>query len=106
MSATAFAPHPPPPRRGANPPSRSEECNRLLLLASVLGREFAVDALARLAGVSVDALLDHLDEAIAARVVTDVPGGGGHLRFSHVLIRDTLFDGIAGPRRAQLHRLA
>jgi DNA-binding SARP family transcriptional activator len=84
----------------------SEECNRLLLLASVLGREFAVDALARLAGVSVDALLDHLDEAIAARVVADVPGGGGHLRFSHVLIRDTLFDGIAGPRRAQLHRLA
>jgi DNA-binding SARP family transcriptional activator len=84
----------------------SVECNRILLLASILGREFAVDALARLAGLPVDALLDHLDEAVAARVVTDVPGGGGRLRFAHVLIRDTLHDGLGGPRRAQLHRRA
>src|SRR5262249_21384702 len=29
----------------------SQECNRVLLIASVLGREFAPDALARMAGV-------------------------------------------------------
>ena len=49
----------------------SEECNRVLGLASVLGREFALDALARMAGVSEDELLETLDEAIAARVVSD-----------------------------------
>ena len=43
----------------------SQECNRLLILASVLGREFALDALARLGGVADDQLLDTLDEAIA-----------------------------------------
>ena len=84
----------------------SEDCNRILLLASVLGREFALDALARLGGLSVDELLDQLDEAIAARVVSDVPGGAGRLRFSHVLIRDTLYDGLTTARRVRLHRLA
>ena len=84
----------------------SEESNRLLLLASVLGREFAVDALARMGGVSTDELLDRLDEATVARVVSDVPGGPGRLRFSHVLIRDTLYDGLSAARRVRLHRVA
>ena len=52
----------------------SEECNRVLVLASVLGREFALDALARSAASREDELLETLDEAMAARVVSDVPG--------------------------------
>ncbi|MEA2393299.1 MAG: eukaryotic-like serine/threonine-protein kinase [Solirubrobacteraceae bacterium] len=82
----------------------SDECNRLLVLAAVIGREFALDALARLAGVSEDGLLDVLDEAMAARVLADVPGAADRLRFAHVLIRDTLYEGLAAARRARLHR--
>ena len=82
----------------------SHECNRLLVLAAVIGREFALDALARLAGVSEDGLLDVLDEAMAARVLADVPGAADRLRFAHVLIRDTLYEGVATARRARLHR--
>jgi hypothetical protein len=84
----------------------SDECRRVLVLASVLGREFGLDALARLGGVTQDELLDTLDEAMIARVVTDVPGGHGRARFAHVLIRDTLYDGLTGARRVRLHRLA
>jgi DNA-binding SARP family transcriptional activator len=84
----------------------SQECNRVLVLASVLGREFALEALARLASVSEDELLDTLDEAMVARVVSDVPGGLGRLRFAHVLIRDTLYEGLTTARRVRLHRLA
>jgi eukaryotic-like serine/threonine-protein kinase len=84
----------------------SEECNRLLILASVLGREFALVALARLAGVPENELLETLDEAMAARVVSDLPGAHGRLRFAHVLIRDTLYDGLTTARRVRLHRLA
>jgi DNA-binding SARP family transcriptional activator/tetratricopeptide (TPR) repeat protein len=83
----------------------SDECNRVLVLASVLGREFALDGLGRLAGVSEDELLDTLDEAMADRVVSDVPAGAGRLRFAHVLIRDTLYDGLTSARRVRLHRL-
>ena len=82
----------------------SEECNRTLVLASVIGREFALDALAGLSGVAEDELLDLLDEAIAARVVSDVPGAPGRLRFAHVLIRDTLYEGLSAGRRIRLHR--
>jgi DNA-binding SARP family transcriptional activator len=84
----------------------AEECNRLLVLASVLGREFALAPLARMSGVPEDELLDVLDEAIAARVVSDLPGGPGRVRFAHVLIRDTLYEGLAAARRVRLHRLA
>jgi DNA-binding SARP family transcriptional activator len=84
----------------------SEECNRVLVLASVLGREFALEALARIAGGSEDDLLDALDAAMTADVICDVPGAPGHLRFAHVLIRDTLYEGLTTPRRVRIHRLA
>jgi DNA-binding SARP family transcriptional activator len=84
----------------------SEECNRLLVMASVLGREFALDALACVSGVSEDELLDTLDEAMAARVISDVPGSPARLRFAHVLIRDTLYEGLTTARRVRLHRQA
>ena len=84
----------------------SDECNRVLLLASVLGREFNPAALADLAQVSPDDLLEVLDEAMSAGVVAPVPGAVDQLRFAHVLIRDTLYDGLTTARRVRLHRLA
>jgi eukaryotic-like serine/threonine-protein kinase len=84
----------------------SEECNRVLVLASVLGREFGLDALTRLGGVPEDELLEALDEAMAARIVSDVPGWPGRLRFAHVLIRDTLYEGLTTASRVRLHRRA
>jgi hypothetical protein len=84
----------------------SAECNGLLVLASVLGREFALDALARMGDVSEEDVLDALDEAMAARVISDVPGFRGRLRFAHVLIRDTLYEELTTARRVRLHRLA
>jgi DNA-binding SARP family transcriptional activator len=84
----------------------SEDCNRVLTVASVLGREFALDLLAPMAGTSEDDLIATLDEALAARVVSDVPGASSRLRFAHVLIRDTLYEGLSTARRVRLHRLS
>jgi DNA-binding SARP family transcriptional activator len=84
----------------------SVESNRVLVLASVLGREFELDTLARMAGISEDDLLDVLDEAMQARIVADLPGSAARLRFAHVLIRDTLYERLTTPRRVRLHRLA
>ena len=78
----------------------SEACYGVLLWASVIGREFALDALERVSGVAEDDLIDLLDEAIAARVVSDVPGAPGHARFAQVQIRDRLYDGLGGARHA------
>jgi DNA-binding SARP family transcriptional activator len=83
-----------------------DECSRVLMLAAVLGREFDHDALATMAGLAEEELLDALDEAMAARVVTDVPGARDRSRFAHVLIRDALYESLTAARRVQLHRAA
>jgi tetratricopeptide (TPR) repeat protein len=90
-------------RRLAHLPPDSRQ---MLALASVLGREFSLEPLARVADVSVDSLLDTLDEATAARVIDEIPGSDGRLRFGHVLIRDTLYEGLTIARRVRMHRLA
>ncbi|HKE10553.1 MAG TPA: BTAD domain-containing putative transcriptional regulator [Myxococcota bacterium] len=85
----------------------SEECNAILGLASVLGREFGVEELSRLAGLSHDDVLALLEEAIVEMVVSDAPKStGGRLRFRHVLIRDALYAELGPARRASLHRRA
>ncbi len=84
----------------------SEPCRDVLVRASVLGREFELDALAQLSGLRRDELLDVVDEAVIERVVGETPGHFGRLRFDHVLIRDVLYEGLSPIQRAQLHRLA
>jgi DNA-binding SARP family transcriptional activator/tetratricopeptide (TPR) repeat protein len=84
----------------------SRDCSRLLTLASVLGREFRLEALERLSELGGDELVDLLDEAMSARVLASVPGTRTHLRFAHALIRETLYDELTTPRRVQLHRRA
>jgi DNA-binding SARP family transcriptional activator len=84
----------------------SAACNQMLALASVLGREFVLELLARVGEVSVDELLETLDEAMSARVIGQVPGVADQLRFTHVVIRDTLYERLTPARRVPLHRLA
>jgi eukaryotic-like serine/threonine-protein kinase len=84
----------------------SPRCTQMLTLASVLGREFRLDALERVGGGHDDLLLESLDEAVGARVLAPTPGSRGTLRFAHALIRETLYDGLTTVRRVQLHRAA
>ncbi|HEX2415483.1 MAG TPA: BTAD domain-containing putative transcriptional regulator [Thermoleophilaceae bacterium] len=84
----------------------SEDCRRALTLAAVLGREFELHALARVSGQEVDALLHLVDEAIAAGAVGDSPGARGRLRFTHVLLRDALYEELTPTARMRLHRQA
>jgi len=82
----------------------SEECNRVLTVAAVVGREFRLDVLERVAELETDRLLNAFEEATAARVLTEVPGAAGRYRFAHVLIREALYEEISTIRRLRLHR--
>ena len=90
-------------RRLAHLSVRSKDA---LTLASVLGQEFEIEALSRLAEQSARELVDVVDEAILARALTQIPGTPGRLRFAHALIRDSLYDSIPAGTRRRLHRSA
>jgi tetratricopeptide (TPR) repeat protein len=83
-----------------------EECARMLGLASVFGRDFSLRPLEELSGVPAGELLDILDDGVATGMVAAVPGAPGRLRFTHALIRDTLYEGIPAGQRVRLHRQA
>src|SRR6185369_9926026 len=88
----------------------SDECNRVLGLASVLGREFRVAELRELAELDVARLLEVLAEAADVRIImpsSDVGAAGGAPRryaFAHALIRETLYEELTLPARGRLHR--
>ncbi len=84
----------------------SDRCRDLLVRAAVLGREFELEALSRLSGMSSDEVIDVLDEGMTERVLGEVPGSPGRVRFAHALIRDVLYDEITPARRLRLHREA
>jgi DNA-binding CsgD family transcriptional regulator len=77
----------------------------LLRAASIVGREFSVEVLARMVGEPVLGCLGQLDEAAAARLVEPTTTSGEY-RFVHVLIRDAIEAGLGAAERVQLHRSA
>jgi DNA-binding SARP family transcriptional activator len=83
---------------------QSDRCRQVLELASVVGREFDPDVIGRVAGMEEDALFAALDEAAHAGLVGAVPEASGRLRFSHILVRDALYEDLSPPQRLRLHR--
>ena len=82
----------------------SEDANRVLACAAVLGLEFDPGIVVAAGGLSEDVVLSALDEAIAARLVVETPGPALRNRFSHALVRSTLYDELSAARRVSLHR--
>ncbi len=82
----------------------SEACNQVLTVGAVIGREFGLSALEKVCEVKGDRLLEAVEEAVAARVISEVPRSADHYSFSHALIRETLYEELSTPRRLRLHR--
>lgn len=83
----------------------SEGCIQTLTIASVIGREFGVSELELLIDyMTEDRLMESLEEATAARVIEESPQSIERYQYTHVLIRETLYDELAGLRRSRLHR--
>ena len=83
----------------------SERTHRVLIAAAVVGPTFAVPVLRLVDDAGEpDDLLDAIDEAVAARVVVELPGVGGQYGFAHSLVRQALYGELSAARRARLHR--
>lgn len=78
----------------------SHRCRRLLMDAAVIGRDFSLRELAAVSRLSAESVLRALDPAVAGRIVAET--GRAQYRFTHVLIRDTLYEAL--PRLGRLRR--
>jgi tetratricopeptide (TPR) repeat protein len=80
----------------------SAAANTALEVASVAGAEFSLALLESVpeAGAA-DGLLDALDEAVRAGLLTETPSG---YAFGHALVRQTLYESLSSARRMRLHR--
>jgi len=86
--------------------SLSEECNRILSIASVIGREFRLDILKKVADLPDEELFNALEEAKKAAVIEERTAVGAAItyRFAHAFFRQTLYEEIIAPRRIRLHQ--
>ena len=82
----------------------SEECNKVLTIGAVIGREFGLRLLEKVSEVKGDRLLEALEEAMGARVIAELPRSIDQYWFSHALIRETLYEELSTTRRVRLHR--
>ncbi|MEU8083092.1 BTAD domain-containing putative transcriptional regulator [Micromonospora sp. NPDC049101] len=73
----------------------------VLRQAAVLGRDLDPEVLGALAGDPA-ALLDAVDRGLQAGFLTEQEPEG-RLRFTHILVRDTLYADLSAPRRAAWH---
>ena len=80
----------------------SPGANQALSLAAVIGIQFTLDVLANVGSTSEDDLVDALDESITARLLVEY--GVGTYRFSHALVRSTLYEELSLTSRVRLHR--
>jgi tetratricopeptide (TPR) repeat protein len=84
----------------------SEPCNKVLSVAAVIGRDFQMEVLQKVAGVNDDELFGALEEARRAAVIEEQTGLGAkvHYRFAHAFFRQTLYEETIAPRRIRLHQ--
>jgi hypothetical protein len=83
-----------------------ETTRRVLLMASILGRDFNFELLVQMSDLDPDELAATLERAVRARVVEEPARTAGHYSFTHALIRQTIYGELTATRRALLHRRA
>jgi len=82
----------------------SERCNSTLSVGAVIGREFGLDELdVLIEDASRERLGDVLEEALAARVIEEIPTTVGRYQFAHALIQEALLDELSLNRLVRLH---
>lgn len=80
------------------------EATQVLAVAAIIGRDFTYELVQSVTGLAPDDVIGSLDAATAAGIVEDAADPPGCYRFTHALVRQTLYEGMTPMRRAALHR--
>ena len=83
----------------------SHECNRVLSVAAVIGRDFSFDVLSSVGTMPEEAVLAAVEEATKVGVLQEQQGAGpARYRFAHAFFRQILYEEMIAPRRLRLHQ--
>jgi DNA-binding SARP family transcriptional activator len=78
-----------------------DDVQAVLTVAAIIGREFDLDLLHRVAGLGADDAFELLEAAVMAGTIVEVKLG--EYRFGHGLVHETLYDDLSPGRRTRLH---
>jgi DNA-binding SARP family transcriptional activator len=81
----------------------SDDARRVLVDAAVIGSEFELALLSTVSDLAIDRILDLLEEAISLGVIAEDNNWPERFRFTHVLVRQTLYESLIVARRARIH---
>lgn len=79
------------------------DCEQILTLAAVAGREFKLPIVQALAELPEEQFFRCMDSALAARLVKAQPGSGGSFSFTHEIVREIIYERQPVTRRLLLH---
>ncbi len=83
----------------------SPECNRLLTVAAVIGRDFALETLRAVSEIEEEPLVAGIEEAVRVGVLEEKSRAGSvQYRYAHAFFRQTLYEEMIAPRRIRLHQ--
>jgi hypothetical protein len=81
----------------------SNEARSTLRLLAVVGRDAQLAVLRRTTNLSLERLLEVIEESRATGLIAEDPQDAGRLRFSHALVRETLYEDLPAAQRLTLH---
>lgn len=81
----------------------SDECNELLGVAAVLGRQFTVREVAATRDEEIQRVMAGLEPAVEAGIVQSNVESVGSYQFTHALIRETIYEDLPTVDRLRLH---
>jgi hypothetical protein len=82
----------------------SREASATLHVAAVIGREFDLRVLTETTTLSTERLIDVLEEAQAAGIISLDRGPPRSYAFAHDLLREAMYEDLPHTRRMELHR--
>jgi len=82
-----------------------DDARQHLEVAAVIGHEVPLDLWVAVSGVDEGLLSETLERATEAHLIDELRDGSGY-RFTHALIRETLYEGLTQLRRRVIHRRA
>ena len=83
--------------------SLNENTRLVLAVAAVVGRQFSYDILDAVEVVQPDLLLDALDQGMRAGMLEQIERAAAEFRFTHHLIRQTLYEETSALHRQRYH---